>query len=734
MDVVWNDVTDAAADARFAILGSGLTANRVDPYLHWAALTGFRDLGGPRTWFAVLIELKDGATAADFANGLWGRMPAPDNWRTWLQVPRWYATPSAGLATTRFCTARVAPPFFTELADPASVLAAVVERFVFGWSVDSEVTPGGTSSDPGTLRAWSVGDPVTVGIIDDGIAFAHRRFRDAAGRSRIVHLWDQREPHGERLVSAAPWPVAGEAVPYGFEFDREGPNGLDARLDAASTACRPENAPIAAGLLDEDRLYRDTIGWNAARRVRHGTHVLDLAAGESPRAPDDSARIVAVQLPRAVTLDTAGHLLAPHVTDGLRYLFDRAEAIGGAVGGATVPVVANLSYGTIGGPHDGSSLLERAMDEMIAARRAAGHPTAVVIPAGNHLQWRCHAQLDLAPGGVALLQWRVPPDQPVPAFMEIWLPHLDPALDGDETPVTVRVAPPGDAATVSGEVRRGHSAQCLDAQPRAGASVAERVVATIAFRRAGSTLLDPSHASFYCDRDMILVTIAPTRREGGLRSAAPGGLWRIEIARPAPPVAAPLGRSWPIDAWIQRSDTPVGFSRRVVQSRFEDAAYQVFDRYSGRLLERDPAPSTARRTGTLNAIATGEHPIVVGAARADKRRPSTYTSAGPASPKAGAAQPVRDGPDVAAIADDGAVHGGRLAAATRSAGAAALSGSSVAAPVVSRAVAQLMSRGIDVERSTLVGRVEKSGAPEPGREGAGILPGLPDGRIDRFGG
>ena len=129
-----------------------------------------------------------------------------------------------------------------------------------------------------------------------------------------------------------------------------------------------------------------------------------------------------------------------------------------------------------------------------------------------------------------------------------------------------------------------------------------------------------------------------------------------------PPVAAPLGRSWPIDAWIQRSDAPVGFSRRVVQSRFEDAAYQVFDRYSGRLLERDPAPSTARRTGTLNAIATGEHPIVVGAARADKRRPSTYASAGPASPKAGAAQPVRDGPDVAAIADDGAVHGGRLAA------------------------------------------------------------------------
>jgi hypothetical protein len=234
---------------------------------------------------------------------------------------------------------------------------------------------------------------------------------------------------------------------------------------------------------------------------------------------------------------------------------------------------------------------------------------------------------------------------------------------------------------------------------------------------------------------MILVTVAPTRSAGGLRSAAPGGLWRIELARPVPPMALPQGRDWPIDAWIQRSDSPVGFNRRVVQSRFEDPRYQVFDRYTGRLLEQDPSPSTTRRSGTLNAIATGEHTIVVGAARGDLRRPSSYATAGPANPKAGRVAPVRDGPDVAAVADDGAVHGGRLAASTRTAGSAVLAGSSVAAPVVTRLIEGSMRAGTDVDRQAVAAWVVPRAdvVPVASREGAGIVAAAPDGRVARIG-
>lgn len=742
MDLTWEDLSDRN-DPRCAVFGFTGNEKRVDPYLHWAALTEFRDVGGPRSWFAVLIELKTGLSAADFASGVWDRndpprIQPPDDWRAWMKIPRWYVTPSAGLAESRFLSARVAPPFFAALADRSSSLSTVIARFAFGWALDRDIGAGGGSAEPGTVRKWSVGEPATVGVIDDGIAFAHRRLRDATGRSRIEHFWDQRERHPERPIASPPWPVAGDAVPYGYEFDRDGANGLDARLDAASKACRPAKAPIAAGLLDEDALYRDTIGWNAARRVRHGTHVLDVAAGEGPSTADDGSRIVAVQLPRDVTLDTAGHLLAPHVTDGLRYIFDRAESMGDAAGGATVPVVVNLSYGTIGGPHDGSSLLERAMDEMVTQRRAAGHPTAIVVPAGNHLQWRCHARVEVLPGKSALLQWRVPPDQPVPTFMEIWLPYLDPLVEGEDPPVHVRVVPPGERATVSGEVKPGMTAQCVDATPREGAPAADTVVATVSFRNAGVTVKDPDKASFYCDRPMVLVTVSPTRSTGGLRSAAPGGLWRIEIARPAPPFAVPVGRPWIVDAWIQRTDAPVGFSRRVVQSRFEDPDYQVFDRYTGRLLERDSVPSTVRRSGTLNAIATGSSTIVVGAARVDRtarkegvRAPSVYATSGPALPTPGAVVPVRDGPDVAAIADENGVIGGRLAAATRSAGAVVLGGSSVAAPVVTRRIARSMGEGNDVERATVVAMAEPIPGGDPARAGAGVVPERASGRIER---
>ena len=51
------------------------------------------------------------------------------------------------------------------------------------------------------------------------------------------------------------------------------------------------------------------------------------------------------------------------------------------------PCVINISAGRICGPKDGTSLVERAFDELLGARRGL----VVVNTTGNYFQWRAHA-------------------------------------------------------------------------------------------------------------------------------------------------------------------------------------------------------------------------------------------------------------------------------------------------------------------------------------------------------
>ena len=78
--------------------------------------------------------------------------------------------------------------------------------------------------------------------------------------------------------------------------------------------------------------------------------------------------------------------------DALNYILQRADEIAALENTAPLPVVVNLSYGTIAGPHDGTALLEAAIDQLIASRAT---PLRVVLPAGNHYLARCHARFRL---------------------------------------------------------------------------------------------------------------------------------------------------------------------------------------------------------------------------------------------------------------------------------------------------------------------------------------------------
>jgi Subtilase family len=637
----------------------------IDPYFYWAERTQFAYLfagGVDERRIPVLIQLKEGWNAMRLARG---------EWPEWLRVAPAYEAPPPGLENSRFCTASVTQPFFTELRNPDSVLRSAVLRVELGlpfpgrpaWRMQPPQRPPrrrrswpspvhaivsiwhriiGCFRDASSAAAVPAAPRVVVGVIDDGLAFAHARFRRLDGTTRVEHFWNQDGPLN---------PPA--EFPYGMELVKGGPTGIDAWMAACTNA----------GMVDEDDVYRGTghvfLGASGhkpvAWRVAHGTHVMDLACGFEPGNVADQWQIIGVQLPVSATADPAGATLVPRIADALNYILRRAQS---------TPVVINISYGLTSGPHDGSSALEQLIDECIAARAGTTAPLAVVLPAGNSRQLRGHAHFSLDSQQVQQrLCWRVLPDDQTPSHVEIWLPKQP--QGGPIARVRVRVTPPG--APGGTWVQEGDPPQDI--------LVNGQFVGQITYTNAGV-------GGFH--RGMILISILPTSTHDAARRIAPSGTWRIRMRR--------IDRDVPdIRAWIRRDDTPYGYPRRGRQSHFDDALYLRLDG-AGRDVDVDNN-CYIRRDGTLNSIATGSRSIVVGGFRRRTWLPSNYSAAGPVVHPPGRGAPSDDGPDAMAVSDDSYARDGVLAAGSRSRSCVAMQGTSVAAPQVTRWIAGQMAAG-----------------------------------------
>jgi hypothetical protein len=266
------------------------------------------------------------------------------------------------------------------------------------------------------------------------------------------------------------------------------------------------------------------------------------------------------------------------------------------------------------------------------------------------------------------LHWRVQPDDKAASFMEIWLPEM--ATDGTRPQVEVRITTP------SGEV----SPWVLP-----GRFWNWPTNAKVRFR---ARYLDPVG-----ERPWILLGMAPTTEMEMKQKprTAPSGTWLVEIKN--------TGSEITVEAWVQRGDTPFGYPLWGRQSRFEDSRYIRFD-LAGRPEENDIGPSDIRRRGTVNALATEQRAIVVGGFRRSDYTASRYSGAGPvATPPV--VLPRRRGPDAAAIADDSVALRGVLAAGTRTGSVVAMNGTSVAAPQVTRLIAEWMTSGSPCDRALL---------------------------------
>ena len=190
-----------------------------------------------------------------------------------------------------------------------------------------------------------------MAVIDFGCAFAHERFRnrhEGSWQTRIAFLWDQ-----SKAADGRRWKAVG-----GFDYGRELSGAAIDKLTAANTT---------NGRVDEDAVYRGADYDSVSTVLAHGTHVLDLAAGAPPESdPALSPKIIFVQLPSYAVDDTSGGSMVPHVMDALAYIRNRVDH--------RAPIVVNLSYGSMAGPHDGSTILESTIDAVIEEAMGAVPP------------------------------------------------------------------------------------------------------------------------------------------------------------------------------------------------------------------------------------------------------------------------------------------------------------------------------------------------------------------------
>lgn len=233
------------------------------------------------------------------------------------------------------------------------------------------------------------GEGVVVGIVDYGCDFMHDNFRNSDGTSRILAIWDQNGRSGPDSPFG-----------YGELYSRE-------RINRA---------------LQEIDPY-ESLGYAPQGQTgTHGTHVMDIAAGNGQgtgmpgTAPN--ADIIFVDTNNSDVPWTGPEVVGADFGDSVRLL--EALAFIFEMAGDR-PCVINISLGTNGGAHDGSSLVEQGIDAMVSERPNR----AVVIAAANSFNDGIHAEGTIAEGDFADLSWIVAEEDRTDNELEIWYSAKD---------------------------------------------------------------------------------------------------------------------------------------------------------------------------------------------------------------------------------------------------------------------------------------------------------------------
>lgn len=181
-------------------------------------------------------------------------------------------------------------------------------------------------------KSHQYGEDIIIGIIDvGGFDFSHPDFLDENGDTRFIRIWDQ----------GSDFRAHPEGFDYGAEFKAH-------HLNAAIST--QEIGGLPANLLEPQ---------SQSNSGSHGTHVASIAAGNTGICSRAKIAAVLVDIPtptedrerRQFTFSDSSRIV--HAVD---YLLALAK---------DKPISINISLGTNGGGHDGSSGVTRWMDNAL---------------------------------------------------------------------------------------------------------------------------------------------------------------------------------------------------------------------------------------------------------------------------------------------------------------------------------------------------------------------------------
>ncbi|MFD1797405.1 hypothetical protein FQV27_12415 [Paracoccus aurantiacus] len=498
---------------------------------------------------------------------------------------------------------------------------------------------------------------VIVGVIDDGIPFAHRAFLNQHGKTRISHCWLQSGAAG----------AGRSAVPFGREL-------MNTQIDALRADHLSEAALyLAAGALDS---ALPDLGLHLRGRASHGAHIAGICSGNDPCLPgqkvDEDIAIIAVQLPNTVAWDTSGFGKEMYMLSALHYIFHRARLIAGhyAPGPKELPLIVNFSYGWSANRHDGGATMERAFDELVSRRKAIQPATSLNMPMGNNFAKRMHAQItrdDLVDDRQEI-GWWLSPDDMTSSYLEIWLPQ------GFNTKgFRVTVTPPPGFATDGPAVIELRPGQHEGGDPRDFADVAI----------GGDIVGQLSVDRHFRERWRVMLALIPTSYAHGARRRSPAGEWRIQIEAPF------LRADEAVNIWLQRDDDP-----GVLRSGGRQSHLIAPDRpRADQQGQDDDEPGMLRGYGLFNGISSA--PSVTRVAGFDQHSaiPSRYSGAGGVQRINGKVVAWGASPAFAAAADQGQFRPGLPSIGLISGSGVRLQGTSAATAIATRWMAANIAEG-----------------------------------------
>lgn len=402
-----------------------------------------------------------------------------------------------------FLCATIPVPMLDQLkADPAVAFIHPSDPLTLDRPEITPVSPTKevTSKAIGSAKDYGRGNAVLIGIIDvGGFDFSHPDFLDEDGKTRFVAIWDQggdfRPP------------------PAGFTFGSEFRKG---QLDAAIEAAKKPGLPPAPWIERQSQLQPGS----------HGTHVASIAAGNSGVCPHAKIAAVLIDIPaiedgverrRATFSDTS------RITHAIEYLLKIAEE-------ERLPISINISLGTNGGSHDGSSGVSRWLDAYLAAPGrsicvAAGNAGQEKSQTEEDMGWimgRIHTAGQIPARGLEVeLEWTVIGDG-----IEDWSENELEIWYGAQDRFSVALKPPGDS-------------EWLDVGPRE--YVENRRLSTGVTVSIYNELYHPTNGGNY-----ISIYLSPNLSPDNFRGITPG-IWKVRLR-------GEEVRNGRFDAWIERDD------------------------------------------------------------------------------------------------------------------------------------------------------------------------------------